>query len=192
MSISSIQSVRPGDSSFEIYGSRKWTSKSGIDFTNRNTGPDTVSISDKAREMLGLAQADTDSAGDAAAALATYSDESAQSGGESLKARGMSLFEIMLQTMLLAELNEVEEQSRASGQGGTEQQRSLLEDSEKIKELKKAIQDVTSGKTSLADLPKLMAAASSSSSSSSEASGSVATRSAGKAASSNNSDSALA
>ena len=157
MNVSNIQAV---EQEYGFYTPRNRVERPASAQTSRNTGPDTVSISPEARALLGEAatQDETDSeclqagTGDEAAAA------TASSGATSLKEMGFSLFSMILESIFMADMAERDQTQAAVEEGLPDKQSTPFEDSGKVAELKKVMNDVASGKADISDIPKAMAA----------------------------------
>lgn len=157
MSISGIQSANRQD---DIFASRARANAPAFVPRNRNNGPDTVLISDEARAMAGAADAETDTAQEttkASSRTALQQRDKAKSG-VSLREQGMSLFGMMLEGLFMADLEESAENNRAAQEGLPKKQSGgLMQDTGKVAEMKKTMNDVMTGKADISDLPKAMA-----------------------------------
>lgn len=144
-----------------------------------NFGPDTVTISDEARQLLMGANAATGNSLEDGEAIREKQDgESDSDASEKTSASGATLsrksfFSILMESLFMAELEEAgsgrsqaggegASGTDASGTGAAESRRpekiaSPLQDGPKAAELKKLINDFMSGKADLSDLPKAMA-----------------------------------
>lgn len=157
MSISGIQSGI--GSQFDIYSSQKRAQDTLEGLVTRNSGPDTVFISDQARAMAGAqdaGEASEESFLQANREL-LQSDDDAQKATRSLKTQGVNLFSLMLDSLFLAELEDGEEAAAAAETGEPVKSRSVMEEGGKAADLKKVVNDVMTGKADISDLPAAMA-----------------------------------
>lgn len=174
MSVSAIQgSTYSGYiSPFEKRGSSVAENAAG----NRNTGPDTVSLS---QDALALAYGQNAEEADAQEDGLLFKDRLASEENsvqnkprENLSGvAGKSLFSMLLESLFLAELDEnaasgeaVNAGNEQDSEAGISQQQSPkakggspLADGEKATEIKKVLADIGKGKADLSDIPKAMA-----------------------------------
>ena len=126
---------------------------------SRNSGPDTASISEEARQLARQAvenNAETEQAGIESESEKSSSEENASP----LRSGGFNLFSLLMDSLFLAQLEDSEEQSQAEQKGLAPRQKGLMQEGDKVAELKKVIDDVMTGKGDISDLPRAMAAGS--------------------------------
>lgn len=154
MSISSIQADSYQN---DFFTSQKRSGATENILNNRNTGPDTLSLSPEALELARQAAADSKAqAEDAASQKALQQDQNQENRGASLKEHGFNLIGLMMDSLFMAQLEEGEQSARAVADGMPEEQAGVMEDSGKVAEMKKVINDVMTGKADISDLPKAM------------------------------------
>ena len=156
--ISGIQSV---SSPFERLQNRRVTAQQEA-VTNKNYGPDTVTISDEARAMLAQNGAVEETLPE------KISRPESSAANSAAKITRKSVFAMLMESLLLAEMEEAgagAEAKQAVQADGTVQdvapqdKKSVnpLQDGEKVANLKKVINDFMSGKADISDLPQAMA-----------------------------------
>ena len=159
MGVSSIQS---GSGVYGISGSQERKKQAASTTESRNSGSDTATISGEAVAKYQAMKKDD----------VNLDNKGAPAKSFSLSDMGTSMFSMMLESLFLAELDEAQrvsssattgngETSDAAPQSGQERVggSSLFNDTEKVAELKKIMNDVVSGKVELSDLPQAMAKA---------------------------------
>jgi hypothetical protein len=157
-----IASVQSGSGANDIFGTQERKKREFPAVENRNTGPDTTSISDEAVAKYQAVK--NGSAG--------LEDKDGAAKSSSLSGKGFNLFSMMLESLFLAELDEAQSGSTSADTGTTNGEtteaalqnapkrvggRNPFSDTGKIAELKKIINDFAGGKADLSDLPKAMA-----------------------------------
>ena len=162
MSISGIQSV--AGSQYSFFSPQKGQATPVEPASSRNTGPDTVTLSSEALRMAGLIQEDAQS--DETGTLSGSEAQTSASGADK-PASGIkkSLFSIMLESLLLAELEETgagSPQAAPSEDGTmpeaeTKTSANPLKDGEAVAELKKTMNDFMTGKADISDVASAMA-----------------------------------
>ena len=150
----SISSIQAGNKTYEYFNSTKCKSDINAEPGRRDSGPDTVTFSDQAREM---AQGEKSESGENKENPKFIQEQSAaRPASFSLKDQGINLFSMLFESLFLAELESTEEPSQSVEDGSSELKGSLLKDSEKVGEIKKLIDDVMTGKADLSDIPQAM------------------------------------
>ena len=162
MSISGIQSI--AGSQYSSFSPQKGKATAVEPASSRNTGPDTVTLSTEALRLAGMAgQVEEDAtSGEAGTLLGSESQSTAAKPASGIK---KSLFSIMLESLLLAELEEAGAGSpqTTSAEDGTmpetEPKKSVnpLKDGEAVAELKKTMNDFMTGKADISDVASAMA-----------------------------------
>lgn len=166
--MSAITAIQSGSSQF-ILPSRKYKAPQAEETVNRNTGPDTASISEEARQMALYGEIADSENGENEETLQETMARSEKPAKTSATIEKKSIFAMLMESLLLAEL----EESGAGGSGAQEDAQadtaaretaaqarksaSPMEDGDKVAQLKKVINDFMNGKADLSDLPKAMA-----------------------------------
>lgn len=162
----SIQGIDSTSSSGQIglFSQQGATGGTKQSTSNRNAGPDTVSLSPEALAMLQSGSASTGTGPVESVSQTTATDflKSQQKTTASTESasltQGFNLFAFMLESLLMAELDENEAPAQTDEKGAADSKKSsLTEDSGKVAELKKGLEDVAKGKADISDLPGIMA-----------------------------------
>lgn len=152
----SITAIQQSESLFGItQAERKNRSTASQPTSSGST--DTVQFSEEALALFGKSR-QTDGKDETESLFDETTEATETTPAKSIKEMGKSLFSIMLESLFLADL---EESAKATAQtaedGMPKKAASPLEDSGKVAELKKLMNDVATGKADLSDLPKAMA-----------------------------------
>ena len=175
-SMNAVSAISSGSGAYEIAPRKRRAAAE--EPLGGNFGPDTVTISDEARQLLMGAKAATGNVpeeGDEAEqdTLDVEADASEKTSSSGTTLTRKSFFSILMESLFLAELEESgsgRPQAGGEGAAGTdapetgaaesrraEKSGSVLQDGPKAAELKKLITDFMNGKADLSDLPKAMA-----------------------------------
>lgn len=162
--MSTISGIQSSGDIFAPSRARPYTAARTEPTPGRYSGPDTVTLSEEARQLAQGAAAATHEATEARPGREKIAR--ADTGADSsLKVNRKSIFALLMESLLLAEM----EESGAGGDTGqnaaqtggetappAQKSASPLQDGEKVARFKQVVNDFMTGKADLADLPRAM------------------------------------